>query len=69
MHLPMEQNNTFRDRLVDNLKEDVKNYNSMEKTNLTDHRINSLMSKFNTSISRMKGTQNGSITSDKAMFF
>jgi hypothetical protein len=47
----------------------VKNYNSVEKTNLTDHRINNLLSKFNSSISRMKHSKDGSIAKEKGIFF
>lgn len=65
MNFPLEHNNPFREKLVDNLKEDVKNYAATEKTNLTDNRINNLMSKFNTSIGRMKDTYQGKITQNK----
>ena len=69
MNLPIQHNNSCREALVDNLKEDVKNYKRTTNTDISDHNINRLLSKFNTSVSRMRQTPNCHIPADKSQFF
>ena len=66
MNMPVEHNNPCRQALVDNLKEDVKNYQKTVNTDISDHNINILLAKFNTSVSRMKHANDSHIPSDKS---
>jgi hypothetical protein len=66
MNLPVEHNNPCREALVDNLKEDVKNYKKTVNTDISDHNINTLLAKFNTGVSRMRQSKNSHIPADKS---